>query len=238
MYMKIMVADNNYELVDMLSYWLKQHRYEVVRAFDSEQAIKNWRETLPDLVIIDIQMLKRVGSEIYQKMRCQTHSTILPLTTAELSADEIHSLEIESNNYLRKPFSPRQLLVLIRSILHRSPRLDGSSRPSSMSTVTVGAITLDASRHEVMRDGRKVRLTPTESRLLHMFMTHAGQILPLDVILNHIRGYDHTCENDLVKTHVRHLRQKVELDASNPEFILTVLGVGYTFSSSEDKATG
>jgi DNA-binding response OmpR family regulator len=83
-----------------------------------------------------------------------------------------------------------------------------------------------------------VRLTPTESRLLHVFMTHAGQILPLDVILNHIRGYDHEGERDLVKTHVRHLRQKVERDASNPEFILTVLGVGYTFSASAEKAIG
>jgi DNA-binding response OmpR family regulator len=236
--MKIMVADNNYELVDMLSYWLKQQRYEVVRAFDSEQAIKNWRETLPDLVIIDIQMLKRFGGEIYQKMRSQTHSTILPLTTAELSDDEVHSLEIESSNYLRKPFSPRQLLVLIRSILRRSSRLEASTRPPSASTVTVGTITLDASRQEVMRDGKKVRLTPTECRLLHVFMTHAGQILPLELILNHIRGFDHAGESDLVKTHVRHLRQKVERDASNPEFILTVLGVGYTFSSSEDKATG
>lgn len=228
--MKIMVADNNYELVDMLSYCLKQHRYEVVRAFDSEQAIKNWRETLPDLVIIDIHMLKRVGSEIYQKMRSQTHSTILPLTTAELSEDEMHSLELGSNNYLRKPFSPRQLLVLIKAILRHSPKMETSPRTS---TVTVGAITLDASRHEVARNGKKVRLTPTESRLLHVFMTHAGQILSTDTILNHIRGYDHAGESDLVKTHVRHLRQKVERDASNPEYILTVLGVGYTFSAPQ-----
>ncbi len=232
--MKIMLADNNYELVDMLSYWLKQQRYEVVRAFDSEQAIKNWRETLPDLVIIDIQMLKRVGSEIYQKMRSQTHTTILPLTTTELSDDEMHSLEMESNNYLRKPFTPRQLLALIKTILRRSPRLETSPRASAL---TVGTITLDASRQEVVRGGKKVRLTPTESRLLHLFMTHAGQILSLDVILNSIRGFDHTGESDLVKTHVRHLRQKVERDASNPEYILTVLGVGYTFSACEDKET-
>jgi DNA-binding response OmpR family regulator len=227
--MKIMVADNNYELVDMLSYWLKQNRYEVVRAFDSEQAIKNWRQTLPDLVIIDIQMLQGVGGDIYQKLRSQTHSMIVPLTTTEVSDAEMRSLQLDGKNYLCKPFTPRQLLALVKTLLRCSPRQEVSPR---MPMVTVGTITLDASRHEVLREGKKVRLTPTESRLLQVFMMHAGQILPLEVILNHIKGYDHAGERDLVKTHVRHLRQKVERDASNPEFILTVLGVGYTFSAS------
>jgi len=227
--MKIMVADIDYELVDMLSYWLKKNRYEVVRAFDSEQTIRNWRETLPDLVVIDMQLLRRMGSEIYRQMRNATHSLILPLSTGELSDDEMHSLEIGQTNYLRKPFSSRQLLVQIKAHLRRSPRMETSAR---VSTVTVGTITLDALRHEAMRDGQKIRLTPTESRLLHVLMTHAGQNLSNDAILECIRGDDRPAESGLVKTHVRHLRQKVERDASSPEYIITVLGVGYTFNSS------
>ncbi len=124
--MKIMVADDDHEVVDMLSYWLKGHGYDVIRAFDGEQAIKRWRETLPDLVILDIQM---------------------------------------------KPFSPRQLLARIKAIMRRSNSAKGSS---SSSAITVGPVTLDAMRHEVIRDGTKVRLTPTESRLLHLLITHTG----------------------------------------------------------------
>jgi DNA-binding response OmpR family regulator len=225
---KIMVADDDRDMVDILSYWLKGHGYEVVRAFDGEQAIKRWRETLPDLVILDVEMPKIDGFEVCRQMRSETNSMVLILTAHDQEEDEIRGLELGADDYLRKPFSPRQLLARIKAILRRSSSVRGSANAS---TISVGPFSLDAMRHEVVRDGVKVRLTPTESRLLHLLMTHAGQVLTIDMIIERVWGYDEPGDSGLVKTHIRHLRQKIEPDSNNPRYITTVPGVGYTFSA-------
>src|SRR5205085_8988094 len=132
------------------------------------------------------------------------------------------------DDYLRKPFSPRQLLARIKAILRRSSSTRGSG---SSSAITVGPVTLDAMRHEVTRDGTKVRLTPTESRLLHLLITHTGQVLTTDMIIERVWGYDEAGDYGLVKTHISDLRQKVDPDANSLQYIMTVPGVGYTFTA-------
>jgi DNA-binding response OmpR family regulator len=229
MRVKIMVADDDRDTVDMLSYWLKGHGYDVVRAFDGEQAIKRWRETLPDLVILDIQMPKLDGFEVCRQMRTETNSMVLILTSHDHEDDEVRGLEMGADDYLRKPFSPRQLLARIKAVMRRSTSTRGSANAS---TITVGPVALDAMRHEVIREGVKVRLTPTESRLLHLLLTHTGQVLTTDVIVERVWGYDEAGDSGLVKTHIRHLRQKVEPDPNRPKYIMTVPGVGYTFTTS------
>src|SRR5258706_8435063 len=161
MRVKILVADDDRDMVDMLSYWLKGHGYDIVRAFDGEQAIKRWRETLPDLVILDVQMPKLDGFEVCRQMRSETNSMVLILTNHDREDDEVRGLEMGADDYLRKPFSPRQLLARIKAVMRRSSSTRGISGTSA---ITVGPITLDAMRHEVVREGVKVRLTPTESR--------------------------------------------------------------------------
>jgi DNA-binding response OmpR family regulator len=225
---KILVADDDRDMVDILSYWLKGHGYEVVRAFDGEQAIKRWRETLPDLVILDVEMPKIDGFEVCRQMRNETNSMVLILTAHDQEEDEIRGLELGADDYLRKPFSPRQLLARIKAILRRASNVRGSA---SSSTITVGPFSLDAMRHEVVRDGVKIRLTPTESRLLHLLMTHTGQVLTTDMIIERVWGYDEAGDSGLVKTHIRHLRQKIEPNANQPRYITTVPGVGYTFTA-------
>src|SRR6266446_7109881 len=197
-----MVADDDHEVVDMLSYWLKGHGYDVIREFD--------------------------GFEVCRQMRSETNSMVLILTAHDREDDEIRGLEMGADDYLRKPFSPRQLLARIKAIMRRSTSSKGSS---SSSAVTVGPVTLDAMRHEVVRDGTKVRLTPTESRLLHLLITHTGQVLTTDMIIERVWGYDEVGDSGLVKTHIRHLRQKVEPNANSPQYIMTVPGVGYTFTT-------
>jgi len=224
---KIMVADDDRDMVDMLSYWLKGHGYEVVRAFDGEQAVKRWRETLPDLVILDIQMPKLDGFEVCRQMRSESNAMVLILTAHDREDDEIRGLEMGADDYLRKPFSPRQLLARIKAVMRRST---GAIDIAGSSTITIGPVTLDAMRHEVTRDGMKVRLTPTESRLFHLLLTHTGQVLTTDMIIERVWGYNEVGDTGLVKTHIRHLRQKVEPDPNSPRYIMTVPGVGYTFT--------
>src|SRR5260370_28427210 len=110
-------------------------------------------------------------------------------------------------------------------------RSTSSKGSSSSSAVTVGPVTLDAMRHEVVRDGTKVRLTPTESRLLHLLITHTGQVLTTDMIIERVWGYDDAAHSGLVKTHIRHLRQKLEPDPNTPQYIMTVPAVCYTFTA-------
>jgi DNA-binding response OmpR family regulator len=225
---KIMVADDDRDMVDMLSYWLKGHGNEVISAFDGEQAIKRWRETLPDLVILDIQMPKLDGFEVCRRMRTETNSMVLILTAHDREDDEVRGLDLGADDYLRKPFSPRQLLARIRALMRRSTVARGLTNSSA---VKIGPMSLDAMRHEVVRDGVKIRLTPTESRLLHLLISHTGQVLTTNMIIERVWGYDEAGDSGLVKTHIRHIRQKIEPDPNTPQFIMTIPGVGYTFTA-------
>src|SRR6201987_5553023 len=174
-------------------------------------------------------MPKLDGFEVCRQMRSETNSMVLILSALDREDDEVRGLELGADDYLRKPFSPRQLLARIKALMRRSSSTQGSGGGSS--SITVGPVTLDAMRHEVTRDGVKVRLTPTESRLLHLLITHTGQVLTTDMIIERVWGYDEVGDSGLVKTHIRHLRQKVEPNANHPKYITTVPGVGYTFTS-------
>src|ERR1700730_15025208 len=223
-----MVADDDRDMVDMLSYWLKGHGYDVIRAFDGEQAIKRWRETLPDLVILDIQTPQLDGFEVCRQMRTETNSMVLILSAHDREDDEVRGLEMGADDYLRNPFAPRQLLARIKAIMRRSSNIGSGTASSS---ITVGSVTVDAMRHEVTREGTKGRLKPTASRLLHLLISHTGQVLTTDVIIERVWGYDESGDSGLIKTHIRHLRQKVEPDPNSPQYIMTVPGVGYTFTA-------
>src|SRR5260221_10128173 len=163
--MKIMVADHDRDLVDLLSFWLKRQGYDVVRAFDGEQAIQRWHETWPDLVLLDLHLPKRDGFAVCQQVRSETPATALILTGSACEEDEVRGLELGADDYLRKPVSLRRLLARIKAVMRRSSH----AHPESASPViTLGPITPDPLRHEVFRDELKVKVTPTESRLLHL----------------------------------------------------------------------
>lgn len=224
--MKILVVDDDREQVDLITYWLKNHGYEMHRAFDGEQAIAKWRECKPDLVILDVEMPKIDGFEVCRIMKGESTALVLFLTCRDREVDEVRGLDLGADDYLRKPFSARQLLARLRAL---SRRAVAAPHINTTSAVSVGPISLDSMRHEASREGHKVRLTPTESRLLHLLLTHSGQVLPTDMIVERVWGYDDAGDTGLVKTHIRHLRQKVEPEPNAPQFIVTVPGVGYTF---------
>jgi DNA-binding response OmpR family regulator len=224
--MKILVVDDDRELVDLLTYCLRGFGYEVVRAFDGVHALKLWREQRPDLVILDVEMPKLDGFEVCRRMTNESTALVLFLTCHDREADEVHGLDLGADDYLRKPFRPKQLLARIRALTRRS----GGARSGAMtSSISSGPVALDSMRHEATRSGAKVRLTPTESRLLHLLLTHSGQVLTTDQIVERVWGYEDAGGTGLVKTHIRHLRQKIEPVPGTPQYIVTVPGVGYTF---------
>jgi DNA-binding response OmpR family regulator len=230
--MKIMVADPDRDMLDLLSFWLKERGYNVVRAVDGKQAIKRWHEVWPEIVLLDLHLPKRDGFEVCQQMRNERLTLALILFGSDCEEDEIRGLEMGADDYLRKPFSPRQLLAHITAVMRRySYSCENGVSPLT----TVGPISLDPLRHEVLRDECKVKLTPTESRLLYLLMTHTGQVLTPGNICSRMWGEDEVGNTGLIKTHIHHLRQKMERDAKSPGYIVTVSGGGYTFKVPDEK---
>jgi DNA-binding response OmpR family regulator len=223
--MKIMVVDHDCNMVDLLSFWLKRQGYDVIRAFDGKQAIQRWHQAWPDLVLLDLHLSKRDGFEVCQQMRSERDMALI-LIGSDCEEDEVRGLEMGADDYLRKPFSPRQLNAHITAVLRRS---SNSHTDPGSPVISVGPIMLDSLRHEVLRDERKVKLTPTESCLLHLLIAHTGQVLTPCIISSRMWGDDEVGKSGLIKTYIRHLRQKVERDAHSPRYILTVPGMGYTF---------
>lgn len=225
--MKLLVIDNDRDLVEMLTSWLKTLGYEVYRAYDAEKAKSEWIEQRPDLVILDTALQDVDALAMCRELRHKHDALVMVVTDGKDVQDEIRCLDAGVDDYLRKPFFPSQLLARIRAISRRA-RSTLERRPSSV--ITVGPICVDSLHNEVTICGKVVRLTPTESKLLHLLAANANDVCTANHIVAHVWGYNGDGDVCLIKAHIRHLRQKVELDPGNPRYILTVPGVGYTLS--------
>jgi DNA-binding response OmpR family regulator len=223
--MKLLIVDSDRDLIEMLTSWLRTLGYEVHRAYTGERAKTEWEEQKPDLVILDT-ILKDVDAlAMCREMRMLHDALVLVLTDGKDVQDEVRCLESGADDYLRKPFFPSQLLARIRAVSRRG-RSTLAQRPSSI--ITVGPVTVDSLHNNVTIHGKPTRLTPTESKLLHLLAVNANNVCTANQIVSHIWGFGNEGDTGLIKAHIRHLRQKIEPDPSEPHYILTVPGVGYT----------
>ncbi|MGH2496081.1 MAG: response regulator transcription factor [Ktedonobacteraceae bacterium] len=223
--MKLLIVDNDRDLVEMLTSWLKTLGYEVHRAYSGERAKVEWEEQKPDLVILDSALKDVDALAMCRDMRHIHDALVLVVTDGKDVQDEVKCLESGADDYLRKPFFPSQILARIRAVSRRG-RSTLSQRPSSI--VKVGPLQIDSLHNEVRVNGKMARLTPTESKLLHLLAVNANNVCTANQIVSHIWGFGNDGDSCLIKAHIRHLRQKVEPDPGNPRYILTVPGVGYT----------
>ncbi len=223
--MKLLIIDNDRDLVEMLTSWLKTLGYEVHRAYSGERARTIWEEQKPDLVILDSALKDMDALAMCRDMRHIHDALVLIVTDGKDVQDEVRCLESGADDYLRKPFFPSQILARIRAVSRRG-RSTLSQRPSSI--VKVGPIQVDSLHNEVHVNGKPARLTPTESKLLHLLAVNANNVCTANQIVSHIWGFGNDGDSCLIKAHIRHLRQKIEPDPANPRYILTVPGVGYT----------
>ncbi|GAC1501568.1 MAG: response regulator transcription factor [Ktedonobacteraceae bacterium] len=229
--MKLLVIDSDRDLVEMLTSWLKTLGYEVHRAYTPEHARVEWLEHQPDLVILDTALKNVDMLALCRDLRAQHDALMLVVTDGRDVQDEVRCLESGADDYLRKPFFPSQLLARIHAVSRRT-RNTNESRPSSV--VTVGPISIDSLHNEVTVHGKASRLTPTESKMLHLLAANANDVCTASQIVTHVWGYDGDGDACLIKAHIRHLRQKIEPQPSNPYYILTVPGVGYTLIRRSD----
>ena len=218
----------------MLMSWLKTLGYEVYRAYTGDRAKIEWEEQEPDLVLLDTAIKDVDALEMCLDLRHKHDALVLVMTDGKDVQDEVRCLESGADDYLRKPFFPSQLIARIHALSRRG-RSTLTQRPSSI--ITVGPICVDSLHNEVIIDGKIARMTPTESKLLHLLAINANNVCTANQIVSHIWGFGNDGDTSLIKAHIRHLRQKIEPDPGKPTYILTVPGVGYTLirHSSEDE---
>ena len=223
---RILVVDDEERMVRFIRLNLEHDGFQVVEAFSGQQAMDKLRETLPDLILLDVMMPDFDGFEVLRLIRENHDIPVIMLTAKGEEDDRVHGLELGADDYITKPFSPRELVSRVRAVLRRTE----ASRGGTSGVIEVDdRLKLDFDRREVWVDGELVSLRPTEYRLLYHLVQNAGWVVTHDQILAKVWGYEYRDEPHYVRLYVNYLRQKLEEDPSNPKYILTERGVGYRF---------
>ncbi|MGZ3610369.1 MAG: response regulator transcription factor [Ktedonobacteraceae bacterium] len=223
----VLVIDDEESIIDLIKLGLKYEGFEVVAASDGEDGIAAAQRTNPMFIILDWMLPDMDGLQVCRRLRANptTHDIpILLLTAKGEVGSRVEGLNTGADDYLTKPFSFEELVARIRAILRR---LNHGATAENSQVLTVGDIELNMATHEVTRAGRQVDLTVTEYNLLHLFMSHVGQALDRQTILNQVWGYDFLGETNIIEVYVRYLREKIEDSPSSPRYIQTIRGVGY-----------
>ncbi|MBN1230521.1 MAG: response regulator transcription factor [Anaerolineales bacterium] len=223
---KILVVDDEERMVRFIRLNLEHDGFQVMEAFNGQQAMNKLRETLPDLVLLDVMMPDIDGFEVLRLIRENHDVPVIMLTAKGEEDDRIRGLELGADDYVTKPFSPRELVSRVRAVLRRAVL----SKAQSTGIIQVDErLKLDFDRREVWVNGELVKLRPTEYRLLYHLVQNAGWVVTHDQLLAKVWGYEYQDEPHYVRLYVNYLRQKLEEDPANPKYILTERGVGYRF---------
>jgi DNA-binding response OmpR family regulator len=223
--MKVLIAEDDADLLDVTTYALQRAGFQVVGAVDGQQVLHRVEVEHPDIVLLDINLPKLSGFDVCHRIR-QDHDTGIIMLTARLDEkDIVRAFDLGADDYVCKPFSVQQLIARMKAVLRRI-RNDWISQPEG--GVQVGDLHLDQRAHRVTKDGVRVQLTPLEFRILHMLVMNQGLVIPYSRLIEYAWGYDGG-DSNLLKTHIYHLRRKLRISAKQADGIQAVSRVGYTF---------
>ncbi|HOD45218.1 MAG TPA: response regulator transcription factor [Anaerolineaceae bacterium] len=223
----ILVVDDEERIVRFVRLNLEHDGFRVVEAYRGMQALDKVRTEMPDLVILDVMMPDVDGFEVLKTIRQASTVPVIMLTAKGEEDDRVRGLELGADDYVTKPFSPRELVSRVRAVLRRNELAVGTGVTGEI--VVDERLILDLSRREVWVEGKLVKLRPTEYRLLYHLVQNAGWVLTYDQLLTKVWGYEYRDEPHYVRLYINYLRQKLEEDPANPKYILTERGVGYRF---------
>jgi DNA-binding response OmpR family regulator len=232
---KILVVEDEISLQETLSYNLIKQGYEVETVGDGISALAAARRLTPDLLILDIMLPGMDGFEICRILRQEMTTPILMLTARDDEIDRVVGLEVGADDYLTKPFSMRELMARVKALLRRVRLIRQEIATTAQSSlensplIKLGNLVIDVARREVRLDGQPVGLKPKEYELFHFMAEHRGHVLSRELILEKVWGWDYFGDSRTVDVHIRWLREKLEVDASHPNRIVTVRGAGYRF---------
>lgn len=223
---RILVVDDERRMVGFIRLNLEQDGYEVIEAFNGTEALNRLRDSLPDLILLDVMMPDIDGFEVLRTIREISQVPVIMLTAKGEEDDKVKGLELGADDYVTKPFSPRELVSRIKAVLRRGATFEEDEE----GVIEVDdRLRIDFGRREVWVDEELIKLRPTEYRLLYHLVRNAGWVMTHDQILTKVWGYEYRDEPHYVRLYINYLRKKIEKDPSNPEYILTERGVGYRF---------
>lgn len=228
---KILVVDDEPHIVELVRFNLEASGFKVIEAMDGQKAIELAQSENPDLILLDLMLPGTDGLEVCRFLRQQKSTREIPiimLTAKSEEIDKVLGLEIGADDYITKPFSPRELVARIKAVLRRSA---GSEKNEN--NIKIGNILIDIEKHEVLVEGEKQEFTPKEFDLLKLLASNPGKVFSREFLLENIWGYDYLGDTRTVDVHIRHLRQKIERDSDKPVYIETVRGIGYKFNRPE-----
>jgi len=223
---RILIVDDEERMVRFIRLNLEHDGFQVSEAFNGRQAVQKLRDVNPDLILLDVMMPDLDGFEVLEMIREISNVPVIMLTAKGEEDDRVRGLELGADDYVTKPFSPRELVSRARAVLRRTEGASGSMH----GLIEVDErLKIDFDRREVWLESKIVKLRPTEYRLLFHLVQNAGWVVSHDQLLAKVWGYEYRDEPHYVRLYINYLRQKLEKDAANPKYILTERGVGYRF---------
>jgi len=226
---KILVVDDEKNIVDIISFNLKKEGYDVVVAYNGEEAVNKNEEEAPELILLDIMMPVVDGYEACKKIREKYETPIIMLTARAEEVDKVLGLEIGADDYVTKPFGVKELMARVKANLRRKSVKETDENKAKGNGLEFGNLAIDLDLYEVKRDGTIVELTFREFELIKFLATQKTQVFTREMLLEKVWGYEYFGDVRTVDVTVRRLREKIESDPSRPQYILTKRGVGYYF---------
>ncbi len=223
----ILVADDDPQLLRLMTRNLQLEGYEVLAASDGQQALEQIEASTPDLVLLDVMMPRLDGFSVCQRVREFSAVPIIIVTARGQDLDKVRGLDLGADDYLTKPFNVDELLARVRAVLRRAQFTVAETAQGLQATITLGELKLDLTQHLVTLAGREVGLTPIEYRLLVYLAQNAGRVITQDLLLEHVWGAEYLGESHMLQVNINRLRRKLEQDPAHPRYILTKVGVGY-----------
>ena len=223
--MKVLVVDDEIPILDAVAYNLRKEGFQPLTAEDAEQCMRLAKSEKPELIILDVMLPSASGFDICKRIRSESHTPIIMLTARADETDRVVGLELGADDYVTKPFSMRELMARVKTVLRRSNAITGNIEE----VIDIGGIHIDSNRYEVSVNGNPVSLSPKEFDLLKFLARHPGQVFTRQSLLDSVWGPSAFVEDRTVDVHMRWLREKIEADPSQPRLLMTVRGIGYKF---------
>jgi len=224
--MNILVCDDDKEIVEAITIYLKQEGYNIIPVYNGKEALEIMKNEEIHLVILDIMMPELDGIHTLDKLRESSSIPVIMLSAKSEDVDKILGLNVGADDYMTKPFNPLELVARVKSQIRRYTAFGGIDKESENVLVN-GAIEMDKDKKQVKVDGEPIKLTPTEYSILKLFMENLGKVFSSSEIYEKIWGEDAYATDNIVSVHIRRIREKIEINPKNPDYIKVMWGVGY-----------
>ena len=232
---KILVVDDEKPISDIIAFNLDKEGYEVVKAYDGEEALEQFESEKPDLVILDLMLPKKDGLEVCREIRKDSAVPIIMLTAKDSEIDKVLGLELGADDYVTKPFSNRELIARVKANLRRNALQVDEQEEEGSSDIVIGDVVVHQDAYIASKRGEEIELTHREFELLHYLAQHIGQVMNREHLLEVVWGYDYFGDVRTVDVTIRRLREKIEDQPSHPNYIITRRGVGYFLRNPEQE---